>query len=200
GKAVQRGMPEAIELSGTQEQILDAVISCIVEGGIAGVSMRAVAEEANVSLGLLNYHFAGKQSLINAAFRLACDRLQVTALEALDGVVGAEERVRAFVRGSVQEEFLTPEYLRLRLVLWAAGRLDPEIGDADLRLYEAYVTRMAALIAEACPGAPADEARTRADDVALFQNGLWLNWARFGDRGTLERGLRRCEEIALGHS
>jgi AcrR family transcriptional regulator len=193
-------MPEAIELSGTQEQILDAVISCIVEGGIAGVSMRAVADGADVSLGLLNYHFDGKQALIASAFQLVCDRLLVSAMDTLDGVVGAEDRVRAFVRGSAHDEFLAPEYLRLRLVLWAAGRLDPEIGAADLRFYEEYVVRMADLIVAACPGVDAAGARTRADDVSLIQNGLWLNWARFGDREALERGLRRCEDIALGRS
>lgn len=193
-------MPETKELSATQEQILDAVIACLAEGGIAGVSMRAVADGADVSLGLLNYHFDGKQALITSAFQLACDRLLASAMDTLDGVVGAEDRVRAFVRGSADDEFLTPEYLRLRLVLWAAGRLDPEIGAADVRLYEEYATRMAGLIVVACPDVGADEARARADDVSLTQNGLWLNWARFGDRAALERGLRRCEDIALGRS
>ena len=50
------------------------------------------------------------------------------------------------------------------------------------------------------PMLDAAEARARADDVSLTQNGLWLNWARFGDRSALERGLRRCEDIALGRS
>ena len=30
-----------------------------------------------------------------------------------------------------------------------------------------------------------------------MQNGLWLNWARYADEVALERGLLRCEEIAL---
>jgi len=188
------------ELSDTQEKILEAVLACLAEGGIAGVSMRGVAAEADVSLGLLNYHFAGKRALITAAFRLACDRLLASAMDSLEGVDGPEARVRAFVRGVAHEELLSPEYLRLRLVLWTAGRLDPEIGAADLWVYREYVARMTELIVEACSGIGAAEARSRADDVSLTQNGLWLNWARFGDRAALERGLRRCEEIALGVS
>lgn len=198
-------MPEsspsnAQELSASQEQILDAVLACLAEGGIAGVSMRAVAAEAGVSLGLLNYHFPGKQALITAAFQLACDRLLASAMESLRGVEQPVERVRAFVHGAVDEEFLSQEYLKLRLVLWAAGRLDPEIGAADVSLYEEYVSHMAGLIAAACPEVDAAGARARADDVSLLQNGLWLNWARFGDREALDRGLRRCEDIALGVS
>jgi len=37
----------------------------------------------------------------------------------------------------------------------------------------------------------------RATDVAVTKNGLWLNWARYVDEVALDRGLLRCEEIAL---
>ena len=185
-------------LSATQEKILDAVLACLAEGGIAGVSMRAVATEADVSLGLLNYHFDGKQALIVAAVQLACDRLLEDSAESVDGVVGADDRVRAFIRGAAADEFLSSDYLRLRLVIWAAARLHPDIGVADLRVYQEYVDRTVELIREARPDLSAEQAHQRADDVSNTQNGLWLHWARFRDEETLERGLRRCEAIALG--
>ena len=185
-------------LSTTQEQILNAVLSCLAEGGIAGVSMRAVAAEADVSLGLLNYHFAGKQALIAEAVQLACDRLLSDSLASINGVVGADDQVRAFIRGAAADELLSPEYLRLRLVIWAAARLYPDLGVVDLFIYQEYVDRMEELIREARPGLSAEDAHQRADDVSTNKNGLWLHWARFRDRETLERGLRRCEDIALG--
>jgi len=191
-------MTEPTIISGTQEQILDAVLSCLTEGGIAGVSMRAVAAEAGVSLGLLNYHFAGKQALIAEAVQLACDRLLSDSLASINGVVGADDQVRAFIRGAAADELLSPEYLRLRLVIWAAARLYPDLGVVDLFIYQEYVDRMEELIREARPGLSAEDAHQRADDVSINQNGLWLHWARFRDRETLERGLRRCEDIALG--
>ena len=48
-----------------------AVQSVIVRDGVRGTSMRQVAQEADVSLGLLSYHFDGKDSLIVAAFERA---------------------------------------------------------------------------------------------------------------------------------
>ena len=191
-------MAEPRTISGTQEQILDAVLSCLAKGGIAGVSMRAVATEADVSLGLLNYHFSGKQALIVAAVQMACGRLLAESMVSIDGVTGADERVRTFIRGTMAEDFLSSEYRRLRLVIWAAGRQDPEIGKTDLKFYCEYVDRMTEMILEARPELSTTGARERAVDVSLTQNGLWLNWARFGDREVLERGLRRCEAIALG--
>ena len=54
------------------------------------------------------------------------------------------------------------------------------------------------MILQARPELSATGARERAVDVSLTQNGLWLNWARFGDLEALERGLQRGEAIALG--
>ena len=129
---------------------------------------------------------------------MACDRLLAESMVSIDGVTGADERVRTFIRGTMAEDFLSSEYRRLRLVIWAAGRQDPEIGKTDLKFYCEYVDRMTEMILEARPELSTTGARERAVDVSLTQNGLWLNWARFGDREVLERGLQRCEAIALG--
>ena len=80
-----------------------------------------------MSLGLLSYHFDDKRSLIVAAFELATDRLLAASVGSLDGVDGPDERVRAFVRGAFHGEFLEPDYLALRLALWAISRTDHEI-------------------------------------------------------------------------
>ena len=64
-----------MSFSETQEQILDAAMDVIVRDGLDSTSMRAVAEEAEVSLGLLSYHFEGKEKLIVAAFQRATERL-----------------------------------------------------------------------------------------------------------------------------
>jgi len=52
-----------------EQLILDAVLAVLARSGISGVSMRAVAREAGVALGLMNYYFTDKTSLIAAALR-----------------------------------------------------------------------------------------------------------------------------------
>ena len=183
--------------SDSQEQILDATIACIVRDGIDGASMRNVAREADVSLGLLSYHFDDKRSLIEAAFQFATDRLLDATLESLGGVVGADQRVRAYVRGAFHGEFLEPDYLALRIALWAISRTDDEIAEVERSLYERYASKLTDLIREARPALSTTEAGERATDVIVTQNGLWLNWARHNNRDDLERGLGRCDSIAL---
>jgi AcrR family transcriptional regulator len=189
-----------MELTDTQEQILDAAMSCIGRDGIDGASMRNVAREADVSLGLLSYHFDDKRSLIVAAFELSTSRLFDASISSLVGVEGADDRVRAYVRGAFHGEFLDPQYLALRVALWAISRTDPEIEAVERNLYERYAAQLEQLIVAARPELPTREARHRATDVIVVQNGLWLNWARHHDVEDLERGLARCDEIALSPS
>lgn len=59
---------------------------------------------------------------------------------------------------------------------------------------------MTDLIGEARPPISRREARNRATDVIVTQNGLGLNWTRHFDPDDLNRGLARCDDIALGSS
>lgn len=190
-------MGSTADLTETQEAILDATMSCIVRDGLDGTSLRDVAREADVSLGLLSYHFDDRRALIVAAFGLANDRLLAASIGSLDGVEGTEERVRAFVRGSFRGEFLERDYLALRLAIWAISRTDDQIEVVEKSTNARYLDTMARAIAEARPGLDARAARRRAVDVTALQNGLWLNWARYADQADLDRGLDLCDRIAL---
>ncbi|NND76399.1 MAG: TetR family transcriptional regulator [Ilumatobacter sp.] len=184
-------------LSETQEQILDAAMSCIARDGIDGASMRNVAREADVSLGLLSYHFDDKRSMIEAAFQLATNRLLDTTNESLAGVDGADDRVRAYVRGAYHDDFLAPDFLALWIAVWAVARTDAEIAAVERSMVDPYAANLSTLIREARPRLSAREAADRATDVIVIQNGLWLQWARNQHRRDLERGLAQCDSIAL---
>ena len=188
------------DLTDTQEQILDAALSCIVRDGLDGASMRSVAREADVSLGLLSYHFDDKWSLIEAAFQLATDRLYEATIASLDGIDDPDERVRAYIRGAFHGEFLEDDYLALRIALWAMARTDNDLARVEESLYGRYADRLVELICAARPGMTEREATERATDVIIVQNGLWLDWARHHRRADLERGLARCDETALANS
>lgn len=179
-------------LSDTQEQILEAALACIARDGIDSTSLRDVAREADVSLGLLGYHFDDRQTLLVAAFELATDRLLERSLAALEGLQDPSERVEAFILGAFDEDFLEPEYLALRVSLWAIARTDDLIAQTEAKHYRRYREQMIELLADALPALSANEIENRATDVIVMQNGLWLNWARHRNRADLERGLERC--------
>jgi AcrR family transcriptional regulator len=52
-------------LSSTREAILRAAYRVVVEGGVSGLTLEAVAREAGVSKGGLLYHFPSKEALVS---------------------------------------------------------------------------------------------------------------------------------------
>lgn len=184
------------ELGDAEHRILDAVLAVLADGGLAGVSMRAVARRADVALGLINYHFHDKTSLIAAALRrLGDDDILLVAPEyGLDPV----KRLRAAFRHVADDEFLRTDYLGLRLQLWSLARVDPIYAEINRQTQLRYREGLVELIAAARPDLDDIEVRRRAADVLIVQNGMWLTSILIVDPDAIERSIHRCEEIALG--
>ena len=178
-----------------QGRILEAVIDLLARDGISGVSMRAVARQAGVSLGLVNYHFEDKTSLIAAALHRVEE--QDLAMVEPDLALPPEERLRAVLRRVAEPELLTREYLSLRLQLWALARAHEEFKQINTRAQGRYRAGIARLIREARPELSRPECNRRAADIDVVQNGIWLTALLGLDRASVRRSIIRCEEIAL---
>ncbi len=178
-----------------QERILDAVVALLGSHGISGVTMRAVAREAGVALGLVNYYYEDKSSLIRAALhRIEQDDV---ALVAPDPALGPEAQLRRALGRVSDPAYLTTEYLSLRLQLWALAQAGPEFAEINDRAQKRYRQGLADLIRAARPEASRAECLRRAADIAVIQNGMWLTALLGLDRASLRRSGRRCEELAL---
>jgi AcrR family transcriptional regulator len=177
-------------------QILDAVLALLARDGISGVSMRAVAREAGVALGLINYHFRDKTGLIAAALR----RMSAQDAELVLPAAGLDPaaRVRRALRRVADDAFLRGDYLAVRLQLWALAPLDPLFAGINREAQLRYRDGLAALIADARPELAAAEVTLRATDIVVEQNGMWLTALVLGDADAVGRSIRRCEALALG--
>jgi AcrR family transcriptional regulator len=185
----------ATERVDRQARILDAVLDLLAAHGIAGVSARAVAREAGVSLGLVGYHYGDKTGLIGAALRRI--EQQDLAMVEPDPTKPPRERLRAALRRVADPEFLTTPYLSLRLQLWALAQAHPDFAHINAEAQARYRSTLAALIRAARPELTRADATRRATDVDILQNGMWLTVLLGLDRAAIRRTLRRCEEIAL---
>ena len=178
-----------------QGRILEAALDLLSRHGIAGVNMRAVAREAGVSLGLVNYHYEDKMSLIRAALhRIEEDDL---ALVEPDLSLAPVARLRKALRRIADPEFLTTEYLTLRLQLWSLAQANEEFRQINAEAWERYRDRLAELIRAARPALSPSECRKRAADIIVLQNGLWLTTLLGLDKAAIRRSVARTEEIAL---
>jgi TetR/AcrR family transcriptional regulator, cholesterol catabolism regulator len=178
-----------------QGRILEATIDLLAREGIGGVSMRAVAREAGVALGLVNYHFEDKVSLIRAALEQVEE--QDLAILEPDPDLAPRDRLLTVLRRVAEPEFLTREYLSLRLQLWALARVHDDFERINTRAQKRYRARLSQLIRDARPELSRRECDQRAADVDVVQNGVWLTALLGLDRASVRRSMARCEEIAL---
>ncbi|WP_104043659.1 TetR/AcrR family transcriptional regulator [Arthrobacter sp. ZGTC412] len=178
-----------------QSRILEAAMDLLSRHGIAGVSMRAVAREAGVALGLVNYYYDDKTSLIRAALRRVDEHDLL--LVAPDPSAAPDEQLRKALRRIAGADLLTTRYLSLRLHLWALAQADEDYAQINAAAFDRYIDGLASLIANAQPGLSWEECRARAADIVVIQNGMWLTSLLGVDRESIKRSISRTEEIAF---
>jgi DNA-binding transcriptional regulator YbjK len=122
-----------------RERILHATLELIGEQGVGGVTNRAVASRAGVSLGSLTYHFSSQTDLLREALLLfvgrEAERLEALA-EGLDGVTPELEEVAAAVQQVVQGADRREVLAQMELYLQASR--DPALREVAARAYAAY--------------------------------------------------------------
>ncbi|GLB67228.1 TetR/AcrR family transcriptional regulator [Arthrobacter mangrovi] len=192
---MKTGTAKSGDRADRQTRILDAAMDLLSRHGISGVNMRAVAREAGVALGLVNYYYEDKASLIRAALKRV-DEHDV-ALVAPDPASPPQERLIKALRDVADPALLTRPYLSLRLHLWALAKANEDFAAINDAAFERYVAGLAALIGDARPELSAEECRKRADDIVVVQNGVWLTALLGMDRAATERSISRTEEIAF---
>lgn len=186
------------EQVGRQTRILEAVLDLLSRHGISGVNMRAVAREAGVALGLVNYYYEDKSSLIRAALHRMDEHDLM--LVAPDPASPPDEQLRKALRRVAAAELLTTRYLSLRLHLWALAQAHEDFALINAAAFERYLDGLATLIGNAKPELSPDECRERAADIVVVQNGMWLTALLGVDNASIERSIARTEQIAFAAS
>jgi AcrR family transcriptional regulator len=178
-----------------QSRILEAALALLSRHGISGVNMRAVAREAGVALGLVNYYYEDKSSLIRAALHRIDqhDLMLVTP----DPDSPPDEQLKKALQRVAGPELLTTQYLSLRLHLWALAQAHEDFAAINAAAFERYLQGLATLIGNARPGLSNDECRERAADIVVVQNGMWLTALLGVDKDSIRRSIARTEEIAF---
>lgn len=87
--------PEGATADSTPERVVDAAIACILEEGFYRASSNEIARRADVTWGVIQYHFGSREALLLAVLERAASHLQAT-LEAAHIAGGTlEDRLTA---------------------------------------------------------------------------------------------------------
>ncbi len=103
------------EQSDTRERIARAALGVFAAQGYDGTTTRQIADAAGVNLGLLQYHFGGKEKLWMAAVDLAFADLKngVERVMGDDAITSDDERMRLMIRNHVRFTARNPEFVRI---------------------------------------------------------------------------------------
>ncbi|MFJ8563473.1 TetR/AcrR family transcriptional regulator [Streptomyces sp. NPDC093514] len=180
--------------------LLDAAERVLTGSGGAELTLRAVAEEAGVRLGHLQYYFPARSDLLSALL----DRILASSLERVTSLTALTARTAAHTHGTDREALLDavlsdhddPRLVMLFTEVWALAAHDEEAAAAIRAFYDQYVTHVAAFVREHAPGVSAAEAHHRAEVFVMLMEGSAL--FRSGLTGRRTAGTdARLREAAL---
>ncbi|WP_411339500.1 TetR/AcrR family transcriptional regulator [Sphingopyxis sp. J-6] len=161
---------------GTRDKLIDAAFRAVARDGLADTNVKSIAAEAGVNPGLLHYHFASKDALLEAAIESASGRYMAE----IDALIAATPRARlfdAYVTFAAATLDANRDLFRVRLALGARAMNDARLA-ARLEIgNEAVRGRLATVFAAgAGRDTPSDLDRLRARATKAAFEGMMLSW------------------------
>lgn len=159
-----------------REQLIEATIDLAIREGLAAASVRRIADEANVSLGVVHYCFSSKEALLNAVAESFATPILGPVAKAIEQSRGFERTTRAAFQTFWEVTQSAPgrQLLSYELAAWSI-RGD---GEAARLLYQTYLDVIESFITEGMgvQGSEALSSRTLARMVLALTDGIMLAW------------------------
>lgn len=158
-----------------RDDLIAAALQLVAEGGAQAATVRAIADRAGVTPGLIRHYFLTKEDLTRAAYQRLMEQMTADSSGVLaDAPVDPMARLAAFVVASVSPPVLDP----VAVGLWAGFlhdlRRDPAMREVHSATYLGFRDRLQSLIAALPRSASADQLRRDAIACNAVIDGLWL--------------------------
>jgi TetR/AcrR family transcriptional regulator, transcriptional repressor of bet genes len=158
-----------------REAMIAAALDLIAEGGIAAATVRAIAEKAGVTAGLIRHYFKTKEDLTRAAYQTLMERMTAESALVLETAPdGAEARLAAFVTASLSPPVVDPAAMGLWAGFIHRVQSDPLLRDVHRTTYLGYRDVLQGLIADLPRTVDAGTLRAEAIACNGVIDGLWL--------------------------
>ena len=176
-----------------RQALIAATLALVSEGGAASATVRAIAERAGVTPGLIRHYFTSKEQLIATAYRqLMVGMTDDSAIVLTYAPADPHARLAAFVAASLRPPVVDPEAVTRWAYFMQETRRSTEMLDIHRQTYLGFRDHLQNLIA-ALPRARTDpELRQLAIACNAVIDGLWL------EGGTLPDAFGKDELVEIG--
>jgi len=158
-------------------ELVEAARQAVLERGVAGLRMRDVAEQAEMTPGAVQYYFPTLTDVLREVQREAVERFCVDRETAARAEPDPRRRLIGMIRSGLPAGS-DDELVRLLLELGTFARRDPAYSAQHVRLYERQVAVYAAILeAGAAVGVftLSRDPNTVARSLVLIEDGLGLH-------------------------
>ncbi len=162
-----------------RQALIDATIKSLKRHGHDGLSVRRIAAEAGVSIGLINHHFPNKNTLVAESYRQFTRQLTACFQAAvLLAPPNPRARLHAFCEAVFSRPNLDPHVLTAWIVFWGLFRQSPEMRKVHDEVGRGYGELLHTLLADLMQvnGRPRLELRLAEIGLTAMLDGLWLEW------------------------
>jgi len=178
-----------------RKSLVAAAMRCLATKGVDKTSIRTIAAEADVSIGLINHYYDGKEALIADVYEQLAGTLLQSLEQTLDdaGNTNARQRLSAFFKASFSPVNLDPELLSIWISFWSMTKSSPRVAAVHDRTYHAYLRVLEDLVAEAGHENPHLNTRLAAIGLSGLLDGLWVEWCLDPTTFSPAEGVQLCE-------
>jgi TetR/AcrR family transcriptional repressor of bet genes len=174
-----------------RQDLIDAGIRCLGEGGISSFTIDKICKQAQVSRGLINHHFQSKNELLLCIY----DSMTGYLVED-DSSLTAREQIVSIVEKSFDANSFEKSNLRAWLAIWgevATHSKLKQLHESRYRLYkQKLIVAINAIAAE--QGLNLDANAIARQLIALI-DGLWLEYCLHSEGFSLEAARHDCYQF-----
>ena len=183
-----------------RQDLIEATIAVIAVHGYAGTTVSRVAEKAQVSAGLMNFHFASKDLLFQAVFDHLSDEYDRVWQQCLAEAGSSPlDRLKVMIETYFHPDVFTAEKLAVWFTFWSDANLRDHYRAPATRVEEQYskeiVAELRRLLAdkgETVKGEAARRAREIAGPLIAMIDGYWLQAIIYPGRFKAKAAIRDC--------
>lgn len=183
-----------------RQALIAATLALVAEGGAQAATVRAIAQKAGVTAGLIRHYFQGKDALMAAAYAHLMHRMTADSAAVLRTAPhDPRARLAAFVTAALSPPVVDGE----ALVLWATflqeTHRDPAMRQTHAQTYLAFRDQLQSLIADLIGHSDAQALRRLAIACNAVIDGLWMEGCAlpnaFAPEELVDLGLRAVGAI-----
>lgn len=176
-----------------RESLILAALELMSEGGPAAATVRAIAERAGTTPGLIRHYFQSKDQLTRDAYRWMMDRMTTDSQSASATASSPEAALAALIRSSLRPPVMDGTRVRLWAGFLHMVQDDQAMREVHMATYTRYRDLLQSLIQRLPGKGNPGVARGLAIACNAVIDGLWL------EGGTLPDSFapREIEQIGL---